>query len=203
MIKYTDYYNHLNESLDDDYLLATNSNNKKLCQTMIDVAAQKNGYTFGPVSHKTNSNFNKIDFSKMSRSAVWGPAFYASFSNEIWNPTHLKNGKVLIGFVGGNILDGTKPLSDNDTKTISNLVNRSVDVIPFMTLEKRFGNIGTALLIAGYSSFIHEGPGGTGKHIAIFDSKMFKLSDPVTYDDNDEIIPLSKRFDVSSDDIRY
>jgi hypothetical protein len=34
-------------------------------------------------------------------------------------------------------------------------------------------------------------------------SKIIKSADPVTYDDEGNIIPLSKRFDKSKDDIRY
>lgn len=37
----------------------------------------------------------------------------------------------------------------------------------------------------------------------VFDSNQAKLADPVTYDDNGEVIPLSERFNQSSPDIRY
>lgn len=37
----------------------------------------------------------------------------------------------------------------------------------------------------------------------LFDSTQVKSSDPVTYDDNGNIIPLSKRFDSTNEDIRY
>lgn len=36
-----------------------------------------------------------------------------------------------------------------------------------------------------------------------FDSNQFKLLDPVTYDDNGNVIPLSKRFDSGNEDIRF
>ena len=36
-----------------------------------------------------------------------------------------------------------------------------------------------------------------------FDSSQFKLSDPVTYDDDGNVIPLSQRFNVNENDIRY
>jgi hypothetical protein len=39
--------------------------------------------------------------------------------------------------------------------------------------------------------------------IIIFKPNQIKLADPVTYDDEGNIIPLSKRFDESKDDIRY
>jgi hypothetical protein len=34
-------------------------------------------------------------------------------------------------------------------------------------------------------------------------SKIIKSADPVTYSDNGQVIPLSSRFDLSKDDIRY
>jgi hypothetical protein len=37
----------------------------------------------------------------------------------------------------------------------------------------------------------------------VFDSNQIKSADPVTYDDNGDIIPLSKRFDTTQEDIRY
>ncbi len=39
--------------------------------------------------------------------------------------------------------------------------------------------------------------------IAVFSSSQIKSADPVTYDDDGSIIPLSKRFDTKNPDIRY
>ena len=40
-------------------------------------------------------------------------------------------------------------------------------------------------------------------HYAIFDPNKIKLADPITRDDAGNVIPLSKRFQASSEDIRY
>jgi hypothetical protein len=40
-------------------------------------------------------------------------------------------------------------------------------------------------------------------NFAVFDSHQIKSADIVTYDDNKQIIPLSQRFDSSTEDIRY
>lgn len=45
--------------------------------------------------------------------------------------------------------------------------------------------------------------GERSTHYAVFDSTLIKSADPVTYDDNGKVIPLSKRFDKSNPDIRY
>ena len=40
-------------------------------------------------------------------------------------------------------------------------------------------------------------------HFIAFNSSQVKLTDPVTYDDNGNVIPLSKRFNRENEDIRY
>jgi hypothetical protein len=42
-----------------------------------------------------------------------------------------------------------------------------------------------------------------GDEAVVFDSEQIKAADPITYDDNGNIIPLSKRFDSENEDIRY
>lgn len=42
-----------------------------------------------------------------------------------------------------------------------------------------------------------------GDEAVVFDSEQIKAADPITYDNNGNIIPLSKRFDSENEDIRY
>lgn len=52
---------------------------------------------------------------------------------------------------------------------------------------------------------VHErfrSPSGA-QHIIVFDSAQVKSADPVTYDDNGNVIPLSQRFNAENKDIRY
>lgn len=55
-----------------------------------------------------------------------------------------------------------------------------------------------------YDSVIIDDPSSTGEPISyvVFKSSQIKSADPVTYDDSGKVIPLSKRFDVTKDDIR-
>lgn len=55
----------------------------------------------------------------------------------------------------------------------------------------------------GYDGLYFNWNSVLGNEYAIFDTKKIKSADPVTYDENGEVIPLSKRFDLSIDDIRY
>lgn len=52
----------------------------------------------------------------------------------------------------------------------------------------------------GYDSAMDTSEGG---EIVVFDSSQIKSADPVTYDDNGNVIPISERFKGDSPDIRY
>lgn len=55
----------------------------------------------------------------------------------------------------------------------------------------------------GYDGLIHYYDDGKIKTAVAFSSSQFKLSNPVTYDDAGNVIPLSERFNEKRDDIRY
>ena len=129
---------------------------------------------FGPISHLTKTklkSFSEFDTEKSSSSGVWGKGIYASIGEGKWNPSHLKGGNVVTGFVSGEIIDGTKPIPQSKLDKLSSLVKRTVKTIPFISLEKRYGSVTEGLKRAGFSAFVHEGPGKTGKHIVVFDKK--------------------------------
>lgn len=49
----------------------------------------------------------------------------------------------------------------------------------------------------------YDGVNNSDEEYIAFNSEQIKLADPVTYDDNGDVIPLSKRFDSTNPDIRY
>ncbi|MBR4457580.1 MAG: hypothetical protein IKS31_01340 [Clostridia bacterium] len=55
----------------------------------------------------------------------------------------------------------------------------------------------------GYDGLIHYDENGEIKTAIAFDSHQFKKADPVTYDDQGNVIPLSERFNEGKEDIRY
>ena len=73
-----------------------------------------------------------------------------------------------------------------------------IDSIPRRTIEKI--DFSGALLRAGYDGILQS---MSGDEAVVFSPEQIKTSEPVTYDDNGNVIPLSKRFDTSSSDIRY
>ena len=54
----------------------------------------------------------------------------------------------------------------------------------------------------GYDGVINEEDGSIWEYIA-FEPNQIKSADPVTYDDNGNVIPLSERFNPEKEDIRY
>lgn len=126
---------------------------------------------FGPVYHRTISDINKLsdyDIYKSQKGTVLGPAIYATYGESTWTPSHLRGGKILKGYVKGEIIDLTKPLEQRDKTKIEGVLGRTIDTIPLITLERRFGSIANGLKEIGYAGAIHQGPGSSGKHIAIF-----------------------------------
>ena len=57
----------------------------------------------------------------------------------------------------------------------------------------------------GYSSIKGGGTniGDVGTEYVLFDAENIKSAEPVTYDDNGNVIPLSQRFNADIDDVRY
>jgi hypothetical protein len=53
----------------------------------------------------------------------------------------------------------------------------------------------------GYDAIYYKDDGHDT--VAVFDSNQIKSSDPITYDDKGNVIPLSERFDTSKEDIRF
>lgn len=206
MITYKDFYKEIIDeniqSIDLEYHNILKSGIESDISDFVKKFAFHKGYKFGPVLHSTKGEkFNKFDKNKFNVNSVWGPAIYASIDAPWTPPGH--DLKIMNFYVRGKILDGTKPMEKDEMKIFSDLIGREVDVIPFISLEKRYGSVSAGIAKAGFSGFIHHGPNGKIRHIAIFNPNDLKLSDGITYDDADEIIPISKRFNDGSDDVRY
>jgi len=64
------------------------------------------------------------------------------------------------------------------------------------------------LISEGYDGIIIRGTRydahlGSNEQFVVFNPEQIKLSSPITYDDNNNVIPLSQRFNEKSNDIRY
>ena len=90
-------------------------------------------------------------------------------------------------------------------------MKKNLKVSQIMNLKsKKYLSIIKILKRKGYDGVqykVHEQDkwhtGFNSIHRTVFDSSQIKSADIVTYDDNGDIIPLSRRFDSSEKDMRY
>jgi len=83
-------------------------------------------------------------------------------------------------------------------------VTRAETYIKLLTKAKEEGHDGAILRNTYDSGGNINGPAGEPEDIyVVFEPNQIKSADPVTYDEQGNVIPLSQRFDLSSNDIRY
>jgi hypothetical protein len=214
-----------NDSIDSEYMESINSGNIDKTQAIIDIMAKKikgqRGY------HATYSKFNIFNTKPKNTTfgALLGRGAYITTVFE-----RAKNYKKNI--MGGYILDlyvfpkkslsiigdNFYSISEIDKKNIlNNLKNQYTgdlfDPIPdAISLLK--GDVAKDVVDDGIPEIIREAIESVGfdsiksKQNGGFDYVMFnpnqiKLASPITYDDNNKIIPLSQRFNLNNEDIRF
>jgi len=194
MNKYDSYINKIlmESDIDSEYLeLAKNpeKNNAEL-QRMVDETARASGFVTTAL-HQTNSDqFTQFDISK-ARSV--GRSRIGFFFTD--NPD-VEYGRNRMDVY----LDVHNPLefdTFNDFAVWADL--NETDFGDTASLRK-------LLLDEGFYDGIEirgETDGFDQTITVAFDPSQIKSADPVTKDDQGQVIPLSKRFDISTEDIRY
>ena len=188
------------------YMRAAEKGDTKGAQLLVDQAAKAAGYT-DFLYHGTSKEgqrsilFDGIDQMK-SEKGYFGRGFYmakdeglaksnyADFSGE-----GVDGGAVLKLAVeeSANILDLSNP---KDWETYRGTTYRGRPVADLISLD----NYHEIMVSAGIDGVTDLGSfGGT----VVYNPKVLKSADPITYDDAGNIIPLSERFQPSSDDIRF
>lgn len=183
---------------DQKYLDAVEGGDMEKAQKMVDAAAKAAGYNIGPVYHGTTThNFTKFTPNKkglvfVSPSYEWVKKWAGSDSNADIEKLFIK---------AMNLFD----YSNNEH------VNK-------LSIETSLGEVGRRAIKTGLWERLEDlttihaiktlkfdglyvKEDGI-KNIAIFNPNQIKSADPVTYDDQGNIITLSKRFDNQSNDIR-
>ena len=189
-------------SMDTQYMDAVKRGNEEIFQKMLNGAAIKRGYNSPIVYHGTHdSSFNIFNTKKEVKSGIFGVGVYFtqnynSAKGYIGSSGDLENG----GRVVSVKLKLKNPLifktSDYDSSH-SQMLN-AIGLSPQDSGDK----ITKRVLEMGYDSVILMSMGDF-QEVVVYEPNQIKLADPVTYDDNEEIIPLSQRFDSNNDDIRY
>ena len=191
---------------DTDYLSAVQQGDTQAAQRMVDEAAKAAGYTT-KVFHGSVSQFNRPNTplflgdegTAMSyaqdRAMAYGEGanpvtykIYAKFKNPA-SETDVKEAAMDLGLEVENdmaytALDPQISGSRYVSRVISELKKRGYDS-------------------ANIDDFSPDSAQNVIKSFVAFDPSQLKRSDPITRDDAGNVIPLSKRFQQTSDDIRY
>ena len=157
---------------DTAYMDAVRRGDLSTAQRLVDAAANAAGYTVGPVWHGSDRQFNQFDLSKASPASE-GLLFFSRKPRGY--------GKYLRSFY----LRG---------------VDRFVPDNGYATFRKK---VGGRWQFSTDGSYADETVSHIGSDtLVVGDPSQIKSADPVTYDDAGNVIPLSQRFDASTEDIR-
>ncbi len=186
---------------DAEYFAAIEKGDMAKCQAMVDAAAKAAGYTIGPVYHGTpTSGFNKFD--PKNRGGMGGAMgfWFASKQGaaEKFATQRFANAKpaVMSVYLRGDFFEWP---SWSDYVSAVRSRNKG-------SLEDNMRSLRRHLISKGKDGGIIRNSetdgGGMRDDYIVFDNHNIKSADPVTRDDSGNIIPLSKRFNSASNDIR-
>jgi hypothetical protein len=187
---------------DSTYMKAVEGGDMETAQRLVDAAARAAGYGVTRSFHGTANLFHKFDPRKLgtnTRESGGEVGFFVSekyFLAEDYATIASRGGYYGRGTKGpGVVLDGYLKLENPKKFETAAEFYRESD-----RRRGRFPEWTKELLDKGYDGIrVRE----DGEEVVFFDPSQFKSADPVTYDDNGNVIPLSERFNLKTDDIRY
>jgi hypothetical protein len=214
---------------DSSYMDAFKRKDYSTLEKMVLNAAKSKGYT-GSFSHGSSmGKFNvfKLPHPKEVGYARYGPGIYlANVQDEKTLSVYSKGGGIMNFYVDMSNL--VRSLTDQQIKDIISTMDPNKTFKDGTTVglyiksylnNKEINNIGifwNLLQVTGYSSNWYNYMKDIGVEgciakfadlddgeVVLYKNTKLKSSDPVTYDDNNNIIPLSRRFDLDEEDIRY
>jgi hypothetical protein len=186
------------EKLDADYMKAVESGDVETQQRMVDEAAKKAGYTSRQF-HDTNGEFFVFDIARGS--GIAGKGIYTTnkpFANDKYGVRRL------------NLLTKSDRVADftSGDASISDMaqsfgLSRISDLRTLPEIKTWSGKLREKMLEAGYDAADLKGEDGAVYRVHYKDPSQIKSADPITRDDSGNIIPPSKRFDITSKDLRF
>ena len=193
---------------DAQYLAAVKAGSVEWAQQMVDAAAKAAGYTVGPMWHGSPSSFNIFQKTK-------DPLGFHFGNRDASNQAKSTTGKKGEWKTRSFFLNIKNPLRLPDLNSWnffdlrSALVDTGVipEELPAWKIESEGrGDLRKGLVKriqqAGYDGVVYKNKfEGVGDSLIAFDPSQIKLADPVTYDKSGKVIPLSKRFNSSSEEI--
>ena len=198
---------------DSDYMDAVNRGDMKTAQKMVDEAAKKAGYDVKAYHGTPNSDFTQFDYEKIGSntdSGIFGRGFYFTTHKDTADVYATESGTTMPVYLQSNnpwwavAFRDVQEVADKLGMEKSALTTRGYGgkgkiVTPSMS---QAGQFSAHLQEHGYDSVVVQ-HGKNNYEIVVFDSNQIKSADPVTYDDKGNVIPLSQRFNMENEDIRY
>jgi hypothetical protein len=166
--------------MDADYLAAVERGDMEAAKRMVDEAAKAAGYNVGPVYHATPNRFGEFS--------------YEDRPNE---PTGDKSGFFFYRDKSDaeNWASSLRWIDENSNPIVVAAYLRMTNTRQGVRVDGKQGAAARGEMIAaGYDSATHLG----GKELVVFYPEQIKSADPVTYDEQGNIVPLSRRFDITS-----
>ena len=186
---------------DADYMAVVERGDMDAAQKMVDEAAKAAGYDV-EAYHGSANSFSVFDRNKIGKNYTYsGDSAYGGFffTNQKQSADYYaKGGKtyhVLLRFQNpyvaqaGDVFYNGADMWDFRSEEFSRMLYAYVDEDWNETIKSEYDGI-----------IIHH---ANGDLYVARDPSQIKLADPVTYDDNGNVIPLSERFNAEKEDIRW
>lgn len=201
------------DTRDEEYMKAVESGDVETQQRLVDEEAKDAGYTVGPVFHGTDKNFNVFDTDTFG-------SWFATYENTAKNYADPENPRVQRAFLllqkplmvpyG---IDMSQDVSARELVSAINNENGTQFTVDDLGYPSDYTGRAFEFLGSGGDVFISNAiDAGFDGIVAYeldeltysaFNSEQIKSAEPITRDDAGNVIPLYKRFDEYSDDIRY
>ena len=213
-------------SMDAKYLEAVENKDLKTAQELVDEMAEESFYNSEVrdkngnllmVYHARNNDFNTFDKSQIGSNTYGNArdwAWAATSDIGFWfHDSDLKNrmgtkGKTLRSYINienawhgsiDDVVDKIRTYSPNEDETSENYYQEK-NHNELKDYAKKFVDEITA---EGYDGMILYDTEFGGFSYVVFNPNQIKSAEPVTYDENGKVIPVSERFDTEKSDIRY
>lgn len=208
---------------DAQYAEAVAAGDMETAQRMVDEAAKKAGYNVGPVFHgrPNNNEFTGVP-STVFEPSDWGysgPGIYFTQDKSIgdrYASAYGSNGTNYRLYAKLNKPFGDGVLSDSDSEAINRVMRDEFYATkdaskPGMSHRRLFERLGDSaqesldqiIKPAGFDGvFVKGGTLGDEMEGVVYDPSQIKSADPITRDDDGNVIPLSQRFQSTTADIR-
>ena len=223
----SEFISNVTPEQDAAYAKAVADGDMETAQRMVDEAAKAARYTERYDHGTPNKEFTTFNLPDASKTGVarMGPGIYgAAPSDTQTTNTYARNGRVIPMYVNMDkvvlgdsldekqvadmlsVLDADKTLRDGnkvgrfiDQYRNSDSLNEMWGLFQITQPEKWY----EAVSKAGIEGATRFSAGVENGEIVLFKQSKVKSADPVTYDESGNVIPLSRRFQSASNDIRF